>query len=101
MILLEEYLQQLSEIKGSITLHDKQILDDHRIFHAWWSYINKTNKPMTDRSSGKKIDRKEIIKRHTIIVKYLISNGFTHRRVSTLDDTLPSYLKKKTLQKDK
>lgn len=75
---------------------NKQLLDDHRIFHAWWMYIKKTGKNMKDRKTNKIIDKKEIAKRHNIAVKEMFKRKFKHNWVSDLDDTLTEDLKRKT-----
>ena len=96
---LEKYLSKIQETlpaRGPITLSDKQLLDDHRIFHAWWSTIEKKGKPLTDRRTGRPIDKEEVIRRHRRVVEEMFKRGFKHNMVDDLDQTLPDQLKRKS-----
>lgn len=64
---------------------DKQVLDDHRIVHAWWATIEKSKKNLVDRKTKKIIDKEEIIRRHKKIVSELKKRNFKHNIISELD----------------
>lgn len=51
---------------------------------------------MKDRSTGKVIDKKEVIKRHKKCVEEMFKRGFKHNMVDKLDETLPRNLQKKS-----
>ena len=99
MISTSKIFSKINYVFPPTKANDRQLLDDHRIVHAWWKYIQKYKKNLTDRKTGKKIDKKEIIDRHTQIVEEMFSRGFKHYYRSSLDDTLPKKLKEKTVHK--
>ena len=74
---------------------DNQILQDHKILHAWWSTIDKTHKNLKDHKTGKTINKERVISIHKRIVKEMIKRGFKHNYASELDDTLSDSLQHK------
>ena len=76
----------------------RQLLDDHRIVHAWWTTVTKKHRKIKQRKTGKILGKKEIIDLHTQIVEEMLKRGYKHHYRSSLDDTLPKHLKDKTIQ---
>jgi len=76
----------------------KQLLDDHRIFHAWYASIKASGKPMVDQKTGEQITLEEVSRRHAKTVRKMFELGFRHCIVDELDETLPLDLKKRSEQ---
>jgi len=91
--------EKLVKIKKPTELQVKQARDDHRIFHAWWSSLQKGIRLKL--KSGELVTEKLIAKRHSVIVNQLLDwqekfgIPFNHQIVDDLDKTLP----KETQQK--
>ena len=99
MISISKILEIQKYVFPPSKANNRQLLDDHRIVHAWWISVVEKGKKLKDRKTGKRIDRDEIIKRHTKIVEEIFKRGYKHYYRSSLDDTLPKKFRDKTIQK--
>jgi len=81
----------LIKLKKFTPLQKKQLLDEHRIFHAWWHSL-KNGKILRDKKTHKLITRDTVRKRHRLIVSKIFNVGFCHHMIDSLDQTLPKTL---------
>ncbi|RLI54264.1 MAG: hypothetical protein DRP09_13575 [Candidatus Thorarchaeota archaeon] len=89
-------LKTLLKLKKLSALQKKQLLDDHRICHAWWSMLKKGRRMKL--KSGEEVTKELVTKRHTLIVEKLFEIGFCHHMRDSLDSTLPKRLIKESLE---
>jgi len=89
-------LSKLLKLKKLSVLRKKQLLDDHRICHAWWSMLKKGRRMKL--KSGEKVTKELVAKRHKLIVEKLFEIGFCHHMRDSLDLTLPKRLIKESLE---
>jgi len=73
-----------------------QLIDDHRLRHAWYS-STKQGKQIHDKETGKLLTLKDISEQHTKIVRKMFSLKIKHNYVpNSVDQTLPKNLKEKS-----
>jgi len=89
-------LIKLLKLKKLSGLQKKQLLNDHKLCHAWWSMLKKGRRMKL--KSGEKVTKELVAKRHELIVEKLFEIGFCHYMRDSLDLTLPKRLIKKSLE---
>lgn len=94
MKIIEEYLVE----QFNLDKKSKQgVISEHHNTHMWWAHILKTGKNLQYKDTKKIIDKPELIRVHIKAVSLMIFKfKAKHNMVSSLDDTLPERLKKKS-----
>ncbi len=89
-----DYLLSLSNLTNA---QKRQMLDEHRVRHAWFSSV--TNGKDLHNGDGSLITLDQISKEHEKIVEKLFDNEVNHYLVDGLDNSLSDVLKKKSMEK--